>query len=83
MLPDIATLADVTPEELKEARHSLGLSQDGMARAMNTPLSSYKQWEQGRRAMAGATVRCVELLLTYPRSAKALAKKPRKAKRSG
>ena len=59
----------VTPRELTRARKELDLSPFEMARAMGVPYDTYKSWQSGRRAMPAVAVRCVELLLLYPKTA--------------
>lgn len=45
--------AIVSPDWLREARESLGLSQRAMADALKTPLRTYEDWEAGRRRAPG------------------------------
>ncbi len=65
--------SDMTPKELTAARKKLGLSPTEMARAMGVSYDTYKSWQSGRRAMPAVAARCVELLLTYPKTARKLA----------
>lgn len=53
----------MTSDELTKARRKLGLSPTGMARAMNVPYDTYKDWQSGRRKMTPAASRLVEALL--------------------
>ncbi len=69
-----ARIGAMTPKQLTAARKKLGLTPTEMARAMGAPYDTYKDWQSGRRGMTGTTVRCVELLLLHPRTAKQLSK---------
>ena len=60
---------------LADAEKELGLGPVAMARAMNTNYDTYKHWRSRRSNMTGASARCLELLLMYPRTAKRLAEK--------
>ena len=64
--------ADMTPRQLTNARKKLGLRPTEMARAMGVPYDTYKDWQSGRRGMSASAVRCAELLLLHPRTAKRL-----------
>ena len=65
----------MNPDELIAAKKKLGLSPVEMARAMGVDYRVWNQWETGRRTMPAVGVRCVELLLKYPRTAKSLSVK--------
>jgi len=47
----------MTSEEIKQARHQLGLTQQGMADKLGVKLAKIRNWEQGRNAISdeGAT----------------------------
>lgn len=62
----------MTPKQLIAARTTLGLSPTEMARAMGVNYDTYKSWQSGRRSMPAVAVRCVELLLKYPKTAQKL-----------
>ncbi len=64
--------SDMTPKELLAARKKLELSPTEMARAMGVSYDTYKSWQNGRRSMPKVAIRCVELLLTYPKTARKL-----------
>lgn len=52
----------VTADELKELREWLGWTQEQMAAALNTPLGTYRGWEQGRYPAPGLIdVACREI----------------------
>ncbi len=68
-------LISMNPDELIAARKKLALSPVEMARAMGVDYRVWNQWETGRRTMPAVGVRCVELLLKYPRTAKSLSVK--------
>jgi len=63
----------MTPKELTAARKILDLSPTEMARAMGVPYDTYKSWQSGRRSMPAVAVRCIELLLKHPKSARSMA----------
>ena len=65
----------MNPNELIAAKKKLGLSPVEMARAMGVDYRVWNQWETGRRTMPAVGVRCVELLLKYPRTAISLSVK--------
>lgn len=52
----------IDPASLREFRLSLNLSQAGMAMLLNTPLASYKNWEQGRTSPPGCLAVALEWL---------------------
>jgi DNA-binding transcriptional regulator YiaG len=43
----------VTADELKNWRARMGLTQGQAAQALNTPVSTYQSWEQGRHRPPG------------------------------
>lgn len=47
----------MTPEQLKQARQELGLTQQGLADKLGVKLAKIRNWEQGRNAISdeGAT----------------------------
>lgn len=51
----------MTARALLMWRHRLGLSQSQAAKALNVPLGTYRNWEQGIRRIPGP----VELLCRY------------------
>ena len=57
-----------TPEQLlvKAARERLGLSQPAFADLIDTPVATLRDWEQGRFAPPGATLRLMEIALRHP-----------------
>ena len=63
----------MTPEEITAAREKLGLRPVAMARAMGVSYEVFYQWESGRRKMPAVGVRCMELLLRSPGTARKLA----------
>ena len=63
----------MTPRQLIKARKKLGLSPTEMARSMGVSYFTYASWQSGRRQMPAVAVRCVELLLLYPKTAQRLA----------
>ena len=63
-------LITVKARDLTEARMELELSPVEMARAMGVSYETFNGWESGRRSMPAVAVRCVELLLLYPKTAR-------------
>ncbi len=63
----------MTPADLMIARKKIGLSPTEMAKAMGVSYDTYKSWQSGRRSMPAVAVRCVELLLKDPETARKLA----------
>ena len=57
---------------LIEAEKELGLGPVAMATAMGVVYDTYKNWRSERTEMPPVAVRCLELLLMYPRTAKKL-----------
>jgi len=55
--------------KLTQARLKLELSPVQMARAMGVTYDTFNGWESKRRSMPAVAVRCVELLLLYPKTA--------------
>ena len=43
----------MTKEKLKQTRADLGLTQPEMAKALKTPVGTYKKWEYGDRRVPG------------------------------
>ncbi len=62
----------MSPKEITAAREMLGLGPVAMSRAMGVSYLTYRQWESGRRKMPAVAVRCLELLLRYPGTARKL-----------
>ena len=69
----------MTPKKLTAARKKLGLSPTEMAGAMGVRYDTYKSWQSGRRTMPAVAIRCVELLLKHPRTARNLAAESKRA----
>src|SRR5262245_15711225 len=60
----IAIRPDMTPTELKSARHALGLSAEGFARLMQVGSGrTVRRWEAGDRDIPGPVVVLTTLLL--------------------
>ena len=62
----------MTPQQLTAARKKLGLYPTEMATAMGVSYDTFKSWQSGRRSLPAVAVRCIELLLTHPRTARNL-----------
>ena len=52
----------MTPEQLRAARESLGLSPTEMAAAMGVPYDTFKNYQSGRRDVPPVVAKVVELL---------------------
>ena len=55
----------MTPEQLKNARHKLGLTQAAMAKAMGIGTRKWERWEGGHSPISPEGARLVEMLLKY------------------
>jgi DNA-binding transcriptional regulator YiaG len=57
----------VTPDELKDARHALGLSAESFARVVNVESGrTVRRWESGERDIPGPVQVIVDLALNIP-----------------
>ena len=52
-------------QQLKQARHQLGLTQAAMAKAMGIVTRKLERWEGGHSPISSEGARLVELLLKY------------------
>ena len=55
----------MTSEEIKQARHQLGLTQAAMSKAMGIGARKWERWEGGHSPISPEGARLVELLLKY------------------
>jgi len=55
----------MTKEQLKQARHRLGLTQSAMANAMGIGTRKWERWEGGHSPISPEGARLVEMLLKY------------------
>ena len=53
----------MTPIEIKQARHQLGLTQAAMANAMGIGKRKWERWEGGHSPISPEGARLVEMLL--------------------
>ena len=53
----------MTTEQLKQARQSLGLTQQGLADKLGIKLSKLRNWEQGRNAVSDEAVTAIRWLV--------------------
>ncbi|MGL5397820.1 MAG: helix-turn-helix domain-containing protein [Shewanella sp.] len=53
----------MTPEQIKQARKSLGLTQAEMAEKVGVGIDAIKQWESGRRKPRGPAIKMIEMLM--------------------
>ena len=55
----------MTPEQIKQARQSLGLTQAAMAKAMGIGTRKWERWEGGHSPISPEGARLVEMLLKH------------------
>lgn len=55
----------MTPNQLKQARHRLGLTQAAMAKAMGIGTRKWERWEGGHSPISPEGERLVEMLLKH------------------
>ena len=55
----------MTKEQLKQARHQLGLTQAAMAKAMGIGTRKLERWEGGHSPISPEGARLVEMLLKH------------------
>ena len=53
----------MTRDQLKQARHSLGLTQQGLADKLGIKLAKLRNWEQGRNAVSDEAVTAIRWLV--------------------
>ena len=53
----------MTPEQLKQARQELGLTQQGLSDKLGIKLAKLRNWEQGRNAVSDEGATAVKWLL--------------------
>lgn len=59
-------------EMLINAEQKLGLGPVALSRALGISYDTYKDWRSERRTMPPVAIRCLELLLMYPKTANKL-----------
>ena len=55
----------MTPEQLKQARQQLGLTQAAMAKAMGIGTRKWERWEGGHSPISPEGARLVEMMLKF------------------
>ena len=55
----------MTKEQLKQARHQLGLTQAAMAKVMGIGTRKWERWEGGHSPISPEGARLAEMLLKY------------------
>lgn len=55
----------MTAQQLKQARHQLGLTQAAMAKAMGIGTRKWERWEGGHSPISPEGARLVEMILNY------------------
>ena len=63
----------MTPKHLTIAQEMLGIGPAAMARALGISPETFGEWQSGRQAVPARVVRCLELLLLHPETARRLA----------
>ena len=53
----------MTPDQIKQARHQLGLTQAAMAKAMGIGTRKWERWEGGHSPISPEGARLVEMLV--------------------
>lgn len=53
----------MTPEQLKQVRQALGLTQQGLADSLGIKLAKLRNWEQGRNAVSDEAVTAIRWLV--------------------
>jgi DNA-binding transcriptional regulator YiaG len=53
----------MTPEQIKAARHTLGLTQTAFGKLLHAALSTVQHWEDGSKNMQGATAELLGIKL--------------------
>ena len=53
----------MTPEQLKQARRKLGLTQQGLSDKLGIKLAKLRNWEQGRNAISDEAVTAIRWLV--------------------
>jgi DNA-binding transcriptional regulator YiaG len=53
-------MAEITAEQIRELRRSLGMSQEAFAQHLGVSVSSVRDWEQKRRRPRGLYARALE-----------------------
>lgn len=56
----------INPEEVREIREKLNLSQAVFARLLNVPVVTESSWESGRRNPSGAALRLLQIARNEP-----------------
>ena len=55
-----------TPAQIKEFRKQMAMTQNSMARAMNTSPRAVQQWEQGQRTVSGPAAMLMKIFGDHP-----------------
>ena len=55
----------MTKEQLKQARHQLGLTQAAMAKVMGIGTRKFERWEGGHSPISPEGARLIEMMLKY------------------
>jgi DNA-binding transcriptional regulator YiaG len=58
----------MTPAEIRAAREALGMTQEGMARALLVTPRAVQMWEAGDRTVPGPAIVALGLMLRVPRA---------------
>jgi len=63
----LAQIQPEVPSSYVKAREKSGLTQEKFAATIGVKVSTYRQWEQGRRVPTGPAVTLLKLLSSHPR----------------
>ena len=63
-------MAEITADDIRELRRSLGMSQEAFAQHLGVSVSSVRDWEQQRRRPRGLYARALEQQLASSRQPK-------------
>ena len=55
----------MAPEEIKQARQEMGLTQAAMAKAMGIGTRKWERWEGGHSPISPEGARLIEMILKY------------------
>ena len=61
---------DFTPQKVKEIRKKLNMSQGEFAKIFRIPVSSLRNWEQGKRKMDATSAAYLRTISLFPEEAR-------------
>ena len=63
---EAARVTKIEPNEVAQARQSIGLSQAEFAKALHISRRTLQEWEQGRRSPSGAAQALIRIATKHP-----------------